>query len=107
MRRGVPVERAVEVMLMNGVTGLPVMENGRMVGLVTASDVFRAFTYVMGVCESGARLSMTALDQENLIEEIAEQSRGLVIRSLVACPSLQGGLEVVMRVRGRKGVSAA
>ena len=102
-----PMERAVEVMLMNGVTGLPVAEGGRLLGLVTASDVFRAFTYVMGVCESGARLSLTALDRENLLEEITEKSRGLVIRSLVACPSPQGGLEVVMRVRGRKGASAA
>jgi acetoin utilization protein AcuB len=102
-----PVERAVELMLLNGVTGLPVAEDGRLVGLVTASDIFRAFTYVMGVCESGARISVTALERDNLLESIQEKSVGLVIRSLIACPSPQGGLEVVMRVRGRKGVSAA
>lgn len=102
-----PVERAVEMMLLNGVTGLPVVEGGRLVGLVTASDVFRAFTYVMGVCESGARLSLNAPEKENLLEDIKAKSMGMVIRSLIACPSPQGGLEVVMRVRGRKGISAA
>ena len=102
-----PIERAVEVMLMNGVTGLPVVEARRLVGVITASDVFRAFTYVMGVCESGARLTLSVAERADLLDILEEQSRGLVIRSLIVCPSPQGSLDVLMRVRGRKEISAA
>jgi acetoin utilization protein AcuB len=102
-----PVERAAEMMLLNGVSGVPVLENGRLVGMLTASDVLRAFTYVMGVCESGARLFLGVPERGDLLEQVRLKSRGLVVRSLVACPSPDGGLEVVMRVRGRQGITAA
>ena len=37
------LEKAVELMLQHRIGGIPVVENGRLVGIVTESDVFRAF----------------------------------------------------------------
>jgi len=102
-----PIERAAEMMLMNHVSAMPVLEEGRLLGMITTSDVLRAFTYAMGVCEGGARLHLHSPDGGDLLEEIRERSCGLTIRSLVVCPDPSGGREVVMRVRGRNGVSAA
>ena len=38
-----PLEKAVELMLQHRIGGIPVAENGKVVGIVTESDVFRAF----------------------------------------------------------------
>jgi len=37
------LEKAVELMLQHRIGGIPVVENGKLVGIVTESDVFRAF----------------------------------------------------------------
>ena len=41
------LERAARLMLEHGISGLPVVEEGRVVGLITESDVFEAFTRIM------------------------------------------------------------
>ncbi|HXX94958.1 MAG TPA: CBS domain-containing protein [Planctomycetota bacterium] len=41
------LEKAVEMMLHHRIGGIPVVESGRIVGIVTESDVFRAFVHVM------------------------------------------------------------
>jgi acetoin utilization protein AcuB len=41
------LEKAVELMLQHRIGGIPVVENGRIVGILTETDVFRAFVLVM------------------------------------------------------------
>ena len=41
------LEKAVELMLQHRIGGIPVVENGTVVGIVTESDIFRAFAQVM------------------------------------------------------------
>lgn len=43
-----PVEEAVQLMLKHQVSGLPVVENGQVVGILTTSDVLRAFLDLTG-----------------------------------------------------------
>ena len=47
-----PLEKAVELMLQHRIGGIPVAENGKVVGIVTESDVFRAF--MLAVAHSSA-----------------------------------------------------
>ena len=42
------VEEAVQLMLKHQVGGLPVLENGKVVGIITTSDVLRAFLEMIG-----------------------------------------------------------
>ena len=50
------LERAVELMLHHRIGGIPVVENGKVAGIVTESDVFRAFLQVIAqVPETSAR----------------------------------------------------
>jgi acetoin utilization protein AcuB len=45
------VEAAAQLLLKQKIGGLPVVENGRLVGIITTSDVLQAFLDVMGVSE--------------------------------------------------------
>jgi acetoin utilization protein AcuB len=44
-----PLEQAATLMLTHKISGLPVVADGRVVGIVTESDVFRAFCEAMGI----------------------------------------------------------
>ena len=48
------VEEAAQIMLERRVGGLPVVADGRVVGIVTASDILRAFLDVMGASHGGS-----------------------------------------------------
>jgi acetoin utilization protein AcuB len=101
------LERAAELMLEHEVSGLPVVEGERVVGMITESDVFRAFTRLMGIREPGARVVMAVAEGADLVDEIVKRAGGLSIRSLAASPAAAGGWDVVMRVRGRAAATSA
>jgi acetoin utilization protein AcuB len=42
------VEEAVQLMLKHQISGLPVVENGKVVGIITTSDILRAFLEMTG-----------------------------------------------------------
>ena len=96
-----PLERAARVMLDHEVSGLPVVEADQIVGIITESDIFLAFTRIMGIVERGVRVVMTIPEGADLLEHISRRTTGLSVRSLAAYPSREGGWEAVVRVRGR------
>ena len=49
------LEAAAQILLTRKIGGLPVMENGRLVGMITTSDVLQAFLDVMGASEETSR----------------------------------------------------
>ncbi len=48
------VEEAVRLMLNHQISGLPVVEDGQLVGIVTTSDVLRVFLTVVGASTEGS-----------------------------------------------------
>jgi CBS domain-containing protein len=48
------LEQAAQLMLAHKISGVPVVENGKIAGIVTESDIFRAFCEAMGIL-GGAR----------------------------------------------------
>ena len=48
------IEEAAQIMLDRQISGLPVVADGRLVGIVTASDIMRAFLDVMGAARGGS-----------------------------------------------------
>jgi acetoin utilization protein AcuB len=48
------VEAAAQLLLKRKIGGLPVVENGRLVGMITTSDVLEAFLDVMGASEEAS-----------------------------------------------------
>jgi len=96
-----PLERAARVMLDHEVSGLPVMEEDRVAGIITESDIFLAFTRIMGIMERGVRVVLTIPEGADLLEHLSRRTTGMTVRSLAAYPSRDGGWEAVVRVRGR------
>ncbi|HLY76046.1 MAG TPA: CBS domain-containing protein [Planctomycetota bacterium] len=96
-----PLERAARVMLDHVVSGLPVLDGEAVVGIITESDIFVAFTRIMGIVERGVRVVLTVPEGADLMEHLARRTAGMAVRSLAAYPSREGGWEAVIRVRGR------
>jgi acetoin utilization protein AcuB len=91
------------MMLENKVSGLPVVEEGRVVGILTESDLFRALCQMLGIGEKGARVVMSVDDDDDLLARIRRRLSGLAMRSLVTVHDPKHGRwDVVLRVRGRQ-----
>lgn len=99
---GDTIENAAHLMLMGKISGLPVVDEGRLVGIITESDVFRAFCDVMGIAERGTRVVLSVPEEEELLDGIARKVHGLTIRSLITHHNpAQGRWEVTLRLCGR------
>ena len=99
-----PVEAAATLMLERKVGGLPVVRDGRLVGVITESDVFRAFVSLFAAARRGLRVTFDASKCEHPFAVVAALAAGqaLEVRSLVL--SRQDELPVcVVRVEGPGG----
>jgi acetoin utilization protein AcuB len=67
------LETAAQILLKRKIGGLPVVENGRLVGMITTSDVLQAFLDVMGASEEASRRIDFIMREES--GGVAEASR--------------------------------
>jgi acetoin utilization protein AcuB len=98
------LERAASILLDNRVSGLPVVDGGRLVGIVTRSDLLLAFAKMLGFGNNGVRISMQfeALD---VLEELSRRLRAWNVESLVTMHDpVTRTWSVVAKVRGRRGL---
>ncbi len=54
-----PIEEAARIMADRKIGGLPVVEGGKLVGIITETDLFRAFVDLLGGYREGVRVSAT------------------------------------------------
>lgn len=65
-----PLEEAARIMADNKIGGLPVVRDGKLVGIITESDLFKIFTEILGAREMGVRLSMLVPEQPGILADI-------------------------------------
>jgi acetoin utilization protein AcuB len=65
-----PLEEAARIMADNKIGGLPVVRDGKLVGIITESDLFKIFTEILGARDMGVRLSMLVPEQPGILAEI-------------------------------------
>jgi acetoin utilization protein AcuB len=53
-----PLEEAACIMADNKIGGLPVIEDGKLVGIITETDIFKVFLELLGAREAGLRLTL-------------------------------------------------
>ncbi len=53
-----PLESVAHSMRQHKIGGMPVLDKGRLVGIITESDIFSAFMKVLGAGEDGARIEI-------------------------------------------------
>ena len=57
-----PVEEAARIMVEKGISCLPVMRDGELVGIITETDIFKAFVEILGSGEAVLRVTLRAPD---------------------------------------------
>jgi acetoin utilization protein AcuB len=65
-----PLEEAARIMADNKIGGLPVVRDGKLVGIITESDLFKIFTEILGARDMGVRLSMLVPEQPGVLADI-------------------------------------
>lgn len=98
------VERAAQVMLEHTISGLPVVDQGGLlVGIVTQSDIFKAFMHITGIRQGGVQFALRLEDRPGLIEEVLGllKARGARFVSLLSSydTSREGFRDVYLRVK--------
>ncbi len=107
------VEHAAQLMLENTISGLPVVDKGQLVGILTQSDVFRAFMHITGIQQAGVQFALRLEDKPGLIKEVVDllRARGARFVSLLTSytSSREGFRDVYIRVKNLtpEGVKAA
>ncbi len=98
------VERAAVMMLEHKVSGLPVVNSkSELVGLITQSDVFRAFVNITGIYKGGVQFAFSLDDKPGSIKEVADTIRehgGRMVSILSSTDMVaEGTRNVYIRVR--------
>ena len=83
-----PAEEGMQLGQDMGYGGFPVVENGRLVGIVTESDIVRIMTRVLGVREKGMRIDIKASKDFGNTQKIMEilDRYEVVLLSLMTVP---------------------
>jgi acetoin utilization protein AcuB len=81
-----PIEVAANCMREEKIGCLPVVEDDRLVGIITASDVMKALVYLVGANEPGSRLEVLLPDRPGTLAGVAEVFRdhGVNVLSVAA-----------------------
>ena len=85
----IPAEEVLQLGQEMGYGAFPVMEDGRLVGMVTESDIVRLMTRVLGVREKGKRIDIkTAKDFGNMqrIIEILDRNKAVLLSMMTLPP---------------------
>lgn len=95
-----PVEEAARIMVKEKVSALPVTEAGRLVGIVTETDVLELFVRAMGAGEPSSRLDVRIDGDHSAMAAIvgALESAGAPISSVMTLRNRDGGSEAIVRI---------
>lgn len=95
------LEAVARAMLDRKIGGIPVVEDGVPVGMITESDVFRALCEILGFGQKSARLAFTAPEDGDILRELGARLKDRRATSIVAHrDERRGRWDVVLRLQG-------
>jgi acetoin utilization protein AcuB len=89
-----PVEDVLRIGQEEKIGSFPVVDNGRLVGIVTESDIVRFLIHTLGIGEGGSRITITGLGEKfgELEKIISVANRhGTTILSMILIPKRKRG----------------
>lgn len=97
-RPDTPIEEAARVMADHKVSALPVMEEGRLVGMITQTDLFRIGVDAMGARQRGVRVTLRVPEMRGMLADLtnAITNAGGVFISLVTVSTPAPDTEMLM-----------
>lgn len=99
-----PVEEAAMNMYDRDIGSLPVIDDGKVVGIISDRDIFRVLVDITGVRHGGHRIAVTVEDRAGSVREVADIIRkyGFSLQSILTSYEkvLKGYRNVVIRCSG-------
>lgn len=98
------LEEAALLMRDNKIGSIPVVEEGRLVGIITESNIFDAFIEIMGLDEPGTRLNLGIQDKPGELARIADIifKRGGDVSHLAVFKNGEGKGTLVIQLRNEE-----
>jgi|GEM_PF-253225 len=90
------LEKAARLILRKRIGGLPVVEDGKLVGVITVVDILSAFINIMGMLEHSSRLDVRASSQNPPLDEITRLIRGHQAEIISICHLIGVGEQTPM-----------
>lgn len=84
-----PLEEAARLMVTHKIGSLPVVENDRLVGIITETDVFKQFVDILGGQAKAVRMTVIVPDAPGLLAKVVNAVAALRgnIRSVIISPT--------------------
>ena len=95
-----PVEQASLLMEHHKISGLPVVASGRLVGILSISDLLRAFVAMLGLRDGGVRVTVRMPDEPVALARAAGAAAPANIVAVVTAGRAEGHRDLVLRVAG-------
>ncbi|MBS1115083.1 MAG: domain containing protein [Nitrospirae bacterium] len=99
-----PIEEAAMLMRDQKIGCLPVIENNRVVGIISDKDIFKVLVDITGVRHGGHRVSVTVEDRPGSVREVADiiRKHGFSLQSVLTSYERvdPGYRNVVIRAKG-------
>ena len=92
------IEDAAKILRDNKIGGLLVVEQGELVGIITVSDILKAFLDMMGIGEPSSRLELVLDDVPGILAEVAQIIKRFKVNiiSIVTAPWTEKGKRLVI-----------
>ncbi len=92
------LEEAAVIMRQHRISTLPVVEGGKLVGIITESDIFDAFIDLLGFKDVGSRITIEAADAPGAMAEMSQIFKDLNVNiTHIAVYRGEGTSDVVIR----------
>lgn len=94
------IEEAALIMAREKIGGMPVLsEIGKVVGIISSTDIFRAFVTIMGLDSGKTRLTVAVTDRKGVLRDIATilADLDISIDSMVTIPQPNGTYDIIIR----------
>ena len=98
-----PFEEAARIMADKKIGGLPVVDKGELVGIITETDIFKILVELLGARTPGLRFTVRSLDQKGTVAHLTQAiaARGGNIISLVIYAAADPGYwHITLKVAG-------
>ncbi len=97
-----PLEDAARIMADSKIGGLPVVENGALVGIITETDLFKVFLGLLGARTKGIRATVSLQDKPGQLANVtrAIADRGGLIVAIAELPETTGTTQVMVKATG-------
>jgi len=72
-----PLENAARIMVDHNISSLPVMRDGKLVGIITETDLFCIFLELLGAREPGVRLTVLVPEEQGMLARLTAEIAAL------------------------------